>query len=232
MTAVRAVAVVVPAHDEQDLVLGCLDAIATARDRLTARAPHVVVSVVVVLDACGDDTAARVATRSGVDGVVVDERCVGAARAAGTARAVARLGVPREQLWTAHTDADSQVPAGWLTAMVEAADAGIDALVGTVLPDAALSPPVRAAWSALHPPGEGHPYVHGANLGVRASALAAVGGWRPLATGEDVDLVTRLRARPGLVVRSTATVPVVTSSRADARAPAGFSSFLRALTVA
>lgn len=232
MTAVRAVAVVVPAHDEQDLVLDCLDAIAVARVRLAAVSPHVVVSVVVALDACRDDTAVRIAGRPGVDRVDVDARCVGTARAVGTVHALAGLGSPLEQIWTAHTDADSCVPPGWLVAMVDAADGGSDVVVGTVVPDAQLSPPVRAAWTALHLPGEDHAFVHGANLGVRASTLVAVGGWRPLVTGEDVDLVTRLRATPGVAVRSTATMPVVTSSRADARAPAGFSSFLRDLTVA
>ncbi|MHA3703233.1 glycosyltransferase [Jatrophihabitans sp. YIM 134969] len=231
MTGIRAVAVVVPAHDEQDLIGRCLDALALAREALARVAPHVVTTVTVVLDACGDDTAGRVAVHPGVDSVTVAHHCVGAARAAGTVAAVAALDLPLDTIWTAHTDADSVVGPGWLTAMLEAADAGVDAVLGTVVPDAALAAPVRAAWSALHLVVEGHPHVHGANLGVRASTWAAVGGWRPLATGEDVDLAERLRVQPGAVVLSTGVEPVVTSSRAAGRAPAGFSSYLRELNV-
>ena len=36
-----------------------------------------------------------------------------------------------------------------------------------------------------------HRHVHGANLGVRADLLDAVGGWRRLHTGEDHDLWQR-----------------------------------------
>jgi hypothetical protein len=232
VSGLRAVAVVVPAHDEQALLPGCLAALATARDRLAASAPHVAVSVTVVLDACTDGSAAVVAAHPGVQVVEVALRCVGAARAAGTAHAVAAAGGRADRMWTAHSDADSQVPEGWLQAMVDAADAGADALLGTVVPDDALTPAGHRRWRALHPMAEGHPYVHGANLGVRASTLAAVGGWRPLPTGEDVDLAARLQAHPATVVRSTALVPVLTSARRDARAPAGFSGYLQEMTVA
>ncbi|GAB3825798.1 hypothetical protein [Kribbella italica] len=37
-----------------------------------------------------------------------------------------------------------------------------------------------------------HDHVHGANFGVRGSAFLAVGGYRPIATGEDRDLWFRL----------------------------------------
>lgn len=232
MTAVRAVGVVVPAHDEQDLVLRCLDAIAEARRHLAAVRPEVATSVTVVLDTCGDDTARLVASRPDTVALVVAVRCVGAARGAGTRAAVGRFAVPPEAVWTAHTDADSVVPPQWLTAMVTAADSGIDAVLGLVTPDDRISPSTHSAWSALNPPCDDHPYVHGANLGVRAVALAAAGGWAALPTGEDVELAARLRATPGVVVRSLAAHPVVTSSRAVARAPEGFSSYLRELTVA
>jgi hypothetical protein len=230
VTDIRAVAVVVPAHDEEERIDDCLTAVAEARAVLARASPHVVTTVTVALDACTDATAERVTSHPDVDIVVLGARCVGAARAVGTERALAALAAPVDRIWTAHTDADSCVGADWLTAMVFEADAGVDAVLGTVLPDDALDPAVRAAWSAMHPVGEGHPHVHGANLGVRASALVAVGGWRPLATGEDVDLAARLRLHRDLVVRSTATSPVVTSSRATGRAPAGFSSYLRALS--
>lgn len=229
MSGLDALAVVVPTHDEQDRVLPCLDALELARRRLAAVAPGVRTRVVVVLDDCRDHTAALVATRSGVETVVVEARRVGAARRAGTEHVLATDAAPPPRLWTVHTDADSRVPVDWLLAQVHEAGTGADAVLGSVVPDDDLAATVRTAWGERHPAVDGHPHVHGANLGVRASALVAVGGWRPLPTGEDVDLAARLRARPGLVVRSTARPAVVTSSRPDGRAPRGFSSYLRDL---
>ncbi|GGU51567.1 hypothetical protein GCM10010289_84950 [Streptomyces violascens] len=57
-----------------------------------------------------------------------------------------------------------------------------------------------------------HPHVHGANLGVRASAYLSVGGFPPLVVGEDVALVQALE-RHGHRILPTDTCPVETSSR-------------------
>ena len=100
------VAVVVPAHDERDLLPACLAALAVAADRI---AP-VPVEIVVVADACTDDTAA-LAAAAGAHVVLVHERNVGHARAAGMAHAL-RHGPGG--LWLATTDADSRVGPGWL----------------------------------------------------------------------------------------------------------------------
>jgi hypothetical protein len=53
MTAVRAVGVVVPARDEQDLVVECLRSV---RRSLAALPPSVDTAVTVVLDRCTDAT--------------------------------------------------------------------------------------------------------------------------------------------------------------------------------
>lgn len=224
---IERVAVVVPAADEEQRIGGCLDALRRAVVRLSGARPSVSVSIVVVLDGCRDGTASLVATYPEVRTVVAAARCVGAARSLGTSASLA--GSERlDTVWTAHTDADSQVPGDWLIRHVAVADAGADVLLGTVVPSGELPLPARLAWYARHRLVDGHRHVHGANLGIRASALMALGGWRPLHTGEDVDLAVRAAAADLPMLRSAA-APVHTSARVDGRAPEGFSSYLRAL---
>jgi cellulose synthase/poly-beta-1,6-N-acetylglucosamine synthase-like glycosyltransferase len=220
------VAVIVPAADEEDTVADCLVALRAAAEKLRA-ARTAALRVVVVLDDCRDQTAECVATFSEVEVVPIARRCVGAARAAGTAH-VLRTAVDVRGLWLANTDADSCVPADWLVEMVRAAERGSELVVGTVRPDDNLPPDTYASWSAQHEFADGHPHVHGANLGIRADRLTSLGGWAELATGEDVDLVARAVAAGAIVCR-TGAIPVRTSARAVGRAPEGFSSYLRAL---
>src|SRR4029079_19546511 len=69
----------------------------------------------------------------------------------------------------------------------------------------------------------------GANFALRADAYIALGGWRAISSGEDVDLADRTSHRR---VSRTAAIRVTTSVRPTARAPHGFSSYLRSLGVA
>jgi glycosyltransferase involved in cell wall biosynthesis len=226
---IRHVAVIVPAADEEQRIGRCLASIATAARHLSRREAGIGVRVIVTLDSCQDATAAICATFPGVSTVAITSRNVGAARRAGTQAALAHRAGPPGELWLASTDADSAVPADWLTAMVGAAGRGVHLVLGTVLPGAGLSPAVRARWLAGHQLRDGHPHVHGANLGIRADAYLALGGWPPLAAGEDADLARRAAAAGWLRVSRTAAIPVVTSVRRAGRAPRGFSSSLRAL---
>ena len=73
-----------------------------------------------------------------------------------------------------------------------------------------------------------HPHVHGANLGIRASAYLAAGGFRPLRTAEDHALLATA-AQAGRSVVQAGDVAVETSGRRLARAPLGFSHLLRTL---
>jgi GT2 family glycosyltransferase len=220
--------VVVPAHDEQDSLAACLEGLRVAGAAVSDRAR---VAVLVVLDACRDRSES-VARRHGVGIVRVTARNVGGARAAGAAALLARHG--GAPVWLASTDADSVVGPGWLSAHRDAWEQGWDALVGTVeVTDwTAHRPSTASRYARRYARGAAgelaHRHVHGANLGVRASAYRAVGGYAPLVTGEDVDLVARLDAT-GHRVRRDPTVPVVTSARLDARAPAGFAGHLREL---
>ena len=77
--------------------------------------------------------------------------------------------------------------------------------------------------------GPGHNHIHGANMGFRADAYWHVGGFRALATREDVELVERFEAA-GLRIHRDASLSVATSDRRDGRAPAGFAHHLRGLS--
>jgi glycosyltransferase involved in cell wall biosynthesis len=224
------VAVIVPAADEEDHIADSLKAIRAARLHLQGDAVgrRIHVEVIVVLDNCHDGTADIVARHGGVRAVVGTGRNVGAARRLGTDHALEHSGDPRT-MWLANTDADSRVPAEWLTQMVAHADQDVDLILGTVRPGHGLPLAVQHAWFNRHHLHDGHSHIHGANLGIRASAYLAIGGWQPLATGEDVDLVNRA-IDGGVPVKRTAAIPVVTSGRTDGRAPYGFSSYLRNLT--
>lgn len=223
---VRAVVVVVPAHDEEELLGRCLDAVAASVTALREACPHLTTTTMVVLDSCTDGTA-EVAARAGVATLVVTARSVGTARREGVRAAVAALGpLPTGAVWVASTDADTVVPPGWLVQQVAAADAGAGLVLGAVVPDERdLDATTYAAWLLRHGPAA-PVAVHGANLGVRLAAHDAVGGFPPVAEHEDVRLVDALRARG---VHEAAGLPAVTSGRRYGRVGRGFAGYLRDL---
>jgi glycosyltransferase involved in cell wall biosynthesis len=226
MTAMRAVGVVVPAHDEQELLPRCLDALAVAAARVAA---DVAVQVVIALDACSDGSAAVVAARPWIESVTIAAASVGAARRAGVEAVLARtLAVPRELLWLATTDADSIVPADWLERQLGFATAGWEVVVGTVEVDdfSAHAVEVATRWHRSYRPVTDHGHVHGANLGCTAAAYVDAGGWSAIDCGEDVALVAALAHRRML---RTPLLPVITSGRDDPRAMGGFGDHLRGL---
>lgn len=231
----RHLGVLVPARDEERLLGRCLRALAVSARALTSQQPHVTVSVVVVLDGCRDGSAREAAAvdwPADLDRPYVLEtepRGVGAARAAGAEHLLARareVGVGPASTWLAGTDADSTVPEQWLPAQVAAADDGFGARLGTVVLSARDQ--LAARWTEQQQHVEGHPHVHGANLGVRGDAYLLTGGYRPVRTGEDVLLVRALEAG-GVRLLRTAHAPVVTSDRLTGRAPDGVAADLAAL---
>ncbi len=235
---IEAVGVVVPAHDEEELLPACLAGLAEAATVATADRPGLRVRIVVAADACTDGTAA-VAERAGAQVVPLAARNVGTARATGLA-ALLRPGSPvwdgdpppePGALWLATTDADSVVPAHWLSGQLRQAETGWDAVVGTVTVADWTGYPNRTVREFARRYGtwqDWHPHVHGANLGFTAAAYQAVGGFPALRTGEDRALVRSLQARGFRVLRS-AGVSVITSARVRYRAPAGFGHDLATL---
>jgi glycosyltransferase involved in cell wall biosynthesis len=223
---IEAIGVVVPAHDEETLLPACLMAL-----RQAAGAVSIPVHVVVVADTCTDRTDA-IARAYGAEVISIRARNVGAARAAGmTGLLRLTAGHDRAVTWLATTDADTVVPAGWLRRQLEYADAGWDVVLGTVsVTDWDGHPPhVPDAFEQQYAFGPGpHPHVHGANLGIRASAYLTAGGFPSLRTAEDHALLAAA-TEAGCSVLQAGDLTVETSSRRQARAPDGFGRLLRTL---
>ncbi len=230
--ALRQTVVVVPAHNEVTHLPRCVRALITAAMCL----PHPAM-IVVVLDSC-DDGSKRLAAEFGpeVHFVSIDAANVGAARAAGFGYARTLAGDDAAALrltWYATTDADSVVDADWLVRMVQPAGRrGADMVLGVVRVPSWRSVPAAAArryLRACRGGAAGHDHVHGANMGFRADSYWRVGGFRALATGEDVELVRRFEAA-GLRIDRDAGLTVTTSARREGRAPGGFAQHLRVMS--
>lgn len=225
MPTIRAIGVVVPAHDEEQLIASCLRSLRRAARHPALR--HVEVHVVPVLDACSDDTGAFAP-----GAIEVRARNVGVARARGFAAVLSReSGRPPGELWLATTDADSTVPTDWLAEQVRLAGLGAEVVAGTVQVDDWSEQPdvVRQRFTSDYGvPGRGHVHVHGANLGMSAAAYLDAGGVPPLALAEDQALVDALHHRARRLV-ATDRIPVLTSGRRESRTVGGFADHLRAL---
>ena len=223
---IEAVGVVVPAHDEETLLPGCLLALRRAAGRVSTP-----VRLLVVADSCTDRTVA-VAREHGVRVVGIGARNVGAARATGMMELLRMMpGLPPAAVWLATTDADTVVPGDWLRRQLGHASQGWDVVLGTVtVADWSEHPQhTPAAFTARYSfGGEPHPHVHGANLGIRASAYLAAGGFRALRTAEDHALLAAA-TKAGCSVLRAGDIAVQTSARRRARAPDGFSRLLRTL---
>ena len=217
-----AIGVVVPAHNEEDLIANCLVAIAAA-----ARAPDVAcraVHVVVVCDACTDRTAEIVESLGHV-ALACDARNVGLARAIG-AEAVLARGAE----WLAFTDADTTVCSGWLSSQVALQ---CDVVCGTIGVEDwdVYGDAMRLHFERTYHDRDGHRHIHGANLGISAEAYRAVGGFASLPNSEDVAIVAALEAS-GAQIAWSAKPRVVTSARPVFRATAGFGATLAAVAAA
>jgi len=213
------IGVLVPAHNEAEHLAACLRslAIAAAHPGLAGEP----VQIIIALDACTDGSA-EVCARMGTESLELHARCVGAARAA-----AAGVLVERGATWLASTDADSKVPADWLVAQ---RTAGTDVFCGVV--DLGELPPqqawLRSCFQRSERWGEGHGRVHGANMGVSATAYRRAGGFAAKRCSEDVDLVMRLKAAGASICWAGAPM-VITSGRLSGRAVGGFADHLAGL---
>jgi len=241
---IHQVAVVIPAHNEDQHLERALTAVSCAADRVESELPDVAVRVVVVLDGCTDRSPVVAAQFAAVDPryllLPVSFGSVGKSRQAGVRAALensttrtqaGRAGGGRSMrgIWLANTDADSCVPPHWLVRQLELAALGFDVVLGTVQPDPhGMHHELLARWHARHPGTEDHSHVYGANLGVRASSYLAAGGFPGVDFDEDQALVRRLRSS-GAGIVATDTTRVLTSGRTAGRAPRGFAAYLLAL---
>jgi hypothetical protein len=219
---ISAVGVVLPVHDEEEMLPGALEALEVAVGELP---PSISCRIAVVLDRCGDASAALAcAWRARSGGLVMarEFRSVGLARHAGS---LALLSLwPDEdpaRIWLATTDADSQVPPDWLTVQLSEFASGADLWAGRVRV-AEESATVRR-WTKRY--ASEHGPVHGASLGFSAALYGQLGGFRNLRSGEDRDLHDRAAAS-GFRIKHDRRALVTTSSRRKGRAPAGFAGVL------
>jgi Glycosyltransferase like family 2 len=228
------VLVAIPAHDEQAEIAGCLEHLAVAVRQAQASPAYGRVRVAVAAHRCHDETFAvardLLAGLPGRHLVVRDEASttVGEVRARLVAAGSADLDPSRT--WLLSTDADSHVPADWVTGSVAVArHAAAVAVAGMVeLRDWDAPAEVLERYRALVAGGltpDGHTHVYGANLAVRLDAYLRVGGFRA-GHGEDQDLVDRLRAA-GEHVLSRFSPLVRTSARRPGRAEHGLGALLQ-----
>ncbi|AKZ63449.1 glycosyl transferase [Herbaspirillum hiltneri N3] len=220
------IGVVIPVHNEEDYLRACLASIqlAVAHPGLPAEE----VRVLAVLDACSDGSG-DIARGLDVESISIDARNVGLARAAGAA-ALLQAGAR----WLAFTDADSVVAPAWLaTQLALAAQDAADAVCGTIAVDdwsvhGERAPFLLRHFQATYFDQDQHRHIHGANLGVSATAYRLAGGFAALTCGEDVALVQALLAC-GARISWSAAPRVTTSSRISSHARGGFGDTLSAV---
>ena len=196
MTRLRHIEVVIPARNEEEHIAACLTSVRGAMARLRCECPHVSCGVTVVLDCCTDDTAALVDAH-GARGIVshADVRApLGIWVRSPPSRVTTQMSryraVARQYGRRQHSAELLASRTGLL------GDNGIDAVIGTVTP-AGLPEEINERWHRRHRLTEGHDHVHGANLGIRASAYLQAGGFASRSVHEDRDMVDRLKSSTG-----------------------------------
>ncbi|HYP69490.1 MAG TPA: glycosyltransferase [Variovorax sp.] len=214
--------IVIPAHNEENQIAVAVHAASAAARHRDLHGEHV--EILVVLDSCSDLTGVR-ACQHGAHTFSLRGRNVGYARAAGAAALLA-MGAR----WLAFSDADTRVSEEWLSHQLSL---NADAVCGTVAVDdwsshGEYAPLLRAHFQETYRDADGHSHVHGANLGVSASAYRRAGGFRHLRCSEDQQLVDAL-VSSGARVAWSAKPRVVTSARRDVRVSGGFGSALSAV---
>jgi glycosyltransferase involved in cell wall biosynthesis len=223
------VGIVVPAHNEEMLIERCLSSLLNIEHRSD-------LWIVVVADSCSDQTGVTAQSILGDRGEVLEitKRNAGVARSLGADQVLAhfRKRYPSRPVWLANTDADSFVPRHWISQQLELASTGARAIAGVVDIDtfSDFGPGTRERFEQSYGQGSDgdHPHVQAANFGVCASAYLTVGGWPPIALGEDRELWNRLGEK-GFKRVADRRVRVVTSGRARGRIPGGFADCLNLL---
>ena len=240
-------AVAIPARNESDRIVACLQALDA---QVGARLDH----IVVVVNNSTDATAARArcfpahpATR-----IHVLERDLPPCQAnAGHARHLAMeaafgLVGPHGILLT--TDADGEVDPDWLSATMAALRGGADAVAGWVELDAAGHAQIpqslhdddarECAYDALcdeiharldpdaADPMPRHTQNSGASIAVTAAAYRRCGGIPDVSVGEDRAFIAALR-RVDARVRHAPEVHVTVSGRTEGRSPGGMADTIR-----
>jgi len=205
------------------------------------------VSICLLLDSCTDGSAELAdayATGSSHRVLIAEEdvSTTSAGRARHRAMAMGLDALAGDDGILLTTDADSMPTPSWLEAMVaalERADVVIGKVIRTGCHPHPLQDRIERYYDALHAlrrrldpvPWEApltHHQTTGANMGIRASAYQLLGGFSPVASGEDARLVDEA-SRAGLSVRRDAAGIVHTSDRREGRATGGMAHILHML---
>lgn len=234
------IVVAIPAHDEQEWIIRCLDAVLNAltvarRSGAVARA-----RVAVAAHRCSDATVPRVrrwlTDHPEVDGLLVEDTAikpVGAVRTGLITDAMTAAPALRPGSWILSTDADTVVPGGWVISLLAAArSAGADLVLGLAdLDEWEVPAHARRAYQQILDAGivgEQHRHIYAANLAVSWAVFHAVGGFPAVPHGEEHGLLAAVRGCGGTVV-SPLWPRVQTSARMPGRAAGGLGDLLGGL---
>lgn len=223
------VGIVVPAHNEEALIGRCLRSLLNIQHCGS-------LWIVVVADSCTDRTISIAKSILGDRGEVIEtaQRNAGASRSMGVDRVLKYFESqhPNHPVWLANTDADSCVPSHWIQQQLILAAQGAQAVAGVVDIDkfTDFDASMQARFDRSYGQGKegNHPHVQAANFGISAAAYTTVGGWPPIALGEDRELWNRL-GEHGFERVSDWSVRVTTSGRSQGRIPGGFADCLKLL---
>lgn len=216
------IGVVVPVHNEEADLTECISAINIAIGKI--KSLNIAVEVLFVMDSCNDHSM-EIVQGMKADFMVCNYQCVGKTRALGI-EALIEKGVN----WIACTDADSCVHEDWLLEQIQHQPTDVICGIVEINKWDHLSTASKQKYLNHYQDRMGHPHIHGANLSFSREAYLTVGGFEPLPSHEDVNLVEKFKMHHYSIIW-TNKVRVTTSSRLLARAPHGFSSFLRSLNV-
>ncbi len=238
--------VVVPAHQEEETIVDCIQSIDVASHAAQALAKDMgyclEVHLVVVADSCSDETVlrARACSTGSVKTHIVEVRCrnVGAVRTKGILTGLQLIGAENSgildtnRVWVLNTDADSKVSPQWIIAHLRWVGLA-EIVLGTVVPEwgSHHSPQLVAEYDRLYNHRNGHRHIHGANISFPANVFSLANGFPARKESEDVEMVRKLTARGARTV-SISDGPVYTSTRASDRTPGGFSGFIANLSLA
>lgn len=212
------IGIVIPAHNEEQYLSACLQAVQKAIEQIK----HHQVEVLVVLDQCNDQSL-DIVQNNQIRWITCSYQCVGQARDLGIRHLIAQGAT-----WIACTDADSCVDLDWLYAQIQ--HQPTDVICGVVQLDdfSHLSPNTQKKYLTHYKDRMNHQHIHGANLSFSAQVYLHVGGFEAISCHEDIGLVHKF-IQYGYQITWTNRVRVSTSSRLDARAPEGLSYFLSRL---
>ena len=134
---IRAMVIAIPANDEEERIVNCVESVRESVAQISGSVRSV---VVVACDSCTDATTALVEelARAATNLCVVEGEwgSAGGARRAAIAFGLGAIEadgpVSANSIWLATTDGDTYVPVDWLRRHLDHADAGADAVAGTV----------------------------------------------------------------------------------------------------